>query len=143
LCKVSLDYSKELTRAVRKLKYTERNDVSLKKHIYSVKKTALQCLHAHTNQIVTVIQLVHNYQGSTSNFLENLLQSVSENWPPTFIKDGQPDSYNQESNLMKVSDISACDVASGHRRLTIYVKAFGIFPQLNFPIGDVYDRRGK
>ena len=113
------------------------------KHIYSVKKTSLQCLHAHTNQIVTVIQLVHNYQGSTSNFLENLLQSVSEIWPPPFIKDGQPDSYNQESNLMKVSDISASDVASGHRRLTIYVKAFGIFPQLNFPIGDVYDRRGK
>lgn len=86
-----------------------------------MKKTSSHCLHTHTNQIVTVIQLVHNYQGSTSKFLENLLQSVSEIWPPPFIKEGQLDSYNQESNLMKVSDISAFDVASGHKRLTIYV----------------------
>ncbi|CAO3665374.1 unnamed protein product [Umbelopsis ramanniana] len=54
LCKISFEYSWELTRTVRILKHSERDD------------------------ILKVIQLVHNFHRGPSSFLENMLQSFAE-----------------------------------------------------------------
>ncbi|KAG2176796.1 hypothetical protein INT44_007460 [Umbelopsis vinacea] len=54
LCKISFEYSWELTRTVRSLKHDERYD------------------------ILKVIQLVHNFQRGPSSFLEDMLQSFGE-----------------------------------------------------------------
>ncbi|GAB5588354.1 hypothetical protein Unana1_03254 [Umbelopsis nana] len=77
LCKVSLEYSKELTKAVRHLKHTERND------------------------IMNIVRLVHTFQGETSHFLEDILQSISEMWPHSYVKGSQSDTFNQDGHLIK------------------------------------------
>ncbi|KAM3587067.1 hypothetical protein VKS41_002113 [Umbelopsis sp. WA50703] len=87
LCKISLEYSKELTQAVRIQKKTQINDIA------------------------TVINLVHNFQDGTTSFLNEVLQNIAE-MRPMHVKQNSSDSLGPQNYTgMETSDLPIASLA--------------------------------